>query len=37
MDELERNRRNVMAFYDLMFNDVLQIVPDESANNNGMF
>lgn len=47
-DRLERNKRTVTAFYDLMFNecrpaeaiehwDVLRAVPQESANNNTMF
>lgn len=50
---LDRNKANVMSFYDLMFNqsrpaeaieqygvepwDVLQIIPAESKNDNGMF
>jgi predicted SnoaL-like aldol condensation-catalyzing enzyme len=40
---LERNKQNVMAFYDLMFNDcrpaeaVDRVIQEESANGNGMF
>jgi predicted SnoaL-like aldol condensation-catalyzing enzyme len=52
MSDRERNKQNVVAFYDLMFNqcrpreaivkivehwDVLQIVPQEAKNANGMF
>jgi len=52
-ERLDRNKKNVMAFYDLMFNqsrpaeavkkyvvehwDVLQVIPEESANTNTMF
>jgi hypothetical protein len=45
-DKLERNRKTVTAFYDLMFNqcrpreaveNVLQVVPPMAANANSMF
>jgi hypothetical protein len=37
MDELQRNKDNGVAFYDLMFNQNKPIVPASSANANTMF